>query len=164
MGSEMCIRDRRLRLRDLPRGAEARKRFALISPADPRSCSVRFSEFELKGLRLEPGQVWGSVRIAAIIRDEVTEDLRLTPREHDSSWVRSTYPKTDFFSYMPRAFILSWGKDSQAVSTAETHLGKHRPEKLGKLWRRRGKRELAFLPQSLAIDCLLYTSPSPRDS
>ncbi len=116
---------------------------------------MRFSEFELKGLRLEPGQVWGSVRIAAIIRDEVTEDLRLTPREHDSSWVRSTYPKTDFLSYMPRAFILSWGKDGQAVSTAETHLGKHRPEKLGKLWRRRGKRELAFLPQSLAIEGFL---------
>lgn len=93
---------------------------------------MRFSEFDLKGLRLEPGQVWGSVRIAAVIRDEVRGDLRLTPRDHDSSWVRSTYPKTDFFSYMPRAFILSWGKDGQAVATTETHLGKHRPERLGK--------------------------------
>lgn len=116
---------------------------------------MRFNEFDLKGLRLEPGQVWGSVRVAAVVRDDVVGDLRLTPREHDDWWVRSTYPKADFFSYMPRAFVVSWRPDGEAVATSETHLGKHKPEMLGKLWRRRGKRELAFLPQSLAIEGFL---------
>jgi ARPP-2 len=116
---------------------------------------MRFTEFQLQGCRILPGQVWGSVRVAGIVRDEVVGDLRLTPKEHDDWNVRSTYERADFFSYMPRAYVLSWENDGSTVATAETHLGKHRPLKMGKLWRRRSKRSLAFLPQSLAIEGFL---------
>jgi ARPP-2-like protein len=116
---------------------------------------MRFAEFHLGGCRVLPGQVWGSVRVAGIVRDEVVGDLRLTPKEHDDWSVRSTYKRADFFSYMPRAYVLDWSADGSAVATAETHLGKHRPVKMGKLWRRRSKNALAFLPQSLAIEGFL---------
>ncbi len=114
--------------------------------------STSTRRFELKGCRVLPAQVWGSVRLAGIVRDEVQGDLRLAPQKHDDWRVRSTYKRADFTSYMPRAFVLNWETDGSATASSETHLGKHQPIKLGRLWRRRSKKSLAFLPQSLAIE------------
>jgi hypothetical protein len=111
-----------------------------------------FPKFHWQGCRLEAGQTWGSVRLAALVRDEVRGDLRLSPRVQNRDRVRSSYPQAQFTSYIPQALVVRWDRDGTAEATAETHLGDQGGLSLGKLWKRQSPTELAFLPNALAIE------------
>ncbi|WP_233587324.1 hypothetical protein [Corallococcus sp. CA049B] len=37
----------------------------------------------LTGLRLAPSQVWGSIRLVPVLRDDIPGDLRITRRSYD---------------------------------------------------------------------------------
>lgn len=111
-----------------------------------------FDRFHLNGCRLEVAQTWGSIRMVAIVRDRVREDLRLASQSFPRHRVNSTYRKADFTSYMPQAFVVNWNRDGTGTATAETHLGEHGHLTFGKLWKRTGPSQLAFLPNALAIE------------
>lgn len=111
-----------------------------------------FTKFHLQGCRLEAGQTWGSVRLAAVVRDHVRGDLRLSSQAQNLDRVRSSYPQAKFTSYIPQAMVVQWERDGSAVATSETHLNQHGGLSLGKLWKRQSPTQLAFLPNALAIE------------
>ncbi len=111
-----------------------------------------FTEFHWQGCRLQPAQTWGSVRLAAIVRDQVRGDLRLSSQAHPFDRVRSSYPRAEFTGYLPQAMVVRWEPDGSAVATSETHLGDQGGLSLGKLWKRQAPNQLAFLPNALAIE------------
>jgi hypothetical protein len=113
---------------------------------------LSFDRFHLNGCRLEVAQTWGSVRLVAIVREQVREDLRLASQPFAFHRVKSTYRRADFTSYMPQAIVVNWNRDGTATATAETHLGEHGHLAFGKLWKRTGPGQLAFLPNALAIE------------
>ncbi len=113
-------------------------------------------DFHLKGCRLEGSQSWGSVRLAAIIRDEIREDLRLAEQGIEGvRQVRSTYRSARYQAYMPQGMVVQWNPNGAAVSTEQTHMGKYGTLAHGSLWKRLSNTELAFLPQNLAIEGFL---------
>ena len=116
-----------------------------------------FPKFHLKGCQLGYGQVWGSVRIVPVLRKAPTGDIRLHQRGHQKDSVASTYGGANFYSYLPRAFVLNWESDGETVATSETHLQGRGAVSMGRLWKRpKGrKKSLQFLPQSLAIEGFL---------
>ena len=117
---------------------------------------MSFSTFQLKGYQLRPAQCWGSVWLVPIVRESNTPgDLRLSSMEHERSVVDSTHKNTNFFSYMPSAYVLKWSPDGTAVSTDEPHLHTKGSVTSGELWKRTGKTQMGFLPQCLAIEGFL---------
>lgn len=113
---------------------------------------MRQSEFTLAGCQVGVAQTWGSVRLAPILRDEVRGDLRLAERPHDLSFVRSSYRRAGFWSYMPQGLVVRWNQDGSVIATDETHLDGHGTYSPGRLWRRKSEDELFFLPNALAIE------------
>lgn len=108
-------------------------------------------------IRLESGQIWGSVRLVPIIRDEFRNDLRLDQSAGTAGRRRVTSSTKNAFytSYLPQALVVRWDKDGGILYTSRTHLGDSKDLCLGQLWRRGSSTELAFLPQALAIEGFL---------
>ena len=113
------------------------------------------TSLNLDHCQLGPAQVWGSLRWIPLLRADPRHDLRLSQRPHGRHQVRSSYPQARYHSYMPQAMVVRWDADGQALATESTHLGQHGTLAMGKLWKRQGPEQLAFLPQSLAIEGFL---------
>ncbi|MFF3560697.1 hypothetical protein ACFYXS_11755 [Streptomyces sp. NPDC002574] len=120
---------------------------------------------DLTGLDTRPSQVWGAVRLVPLVRSAPVEDLRLHPRiMGDGPAVVSVGPRTDYFSYIPHAFVADWTDDGTPAAAYGTHLaaaGEGPPPATTVLRfhrrtaRREDKHRLRFLPLHLALEgCL----------
>jgi len=115
----------------------------------------RLSHLNLNHCKLGAAQTWGSLRWIPILRPDHRSDLRLSQKTHGLNQVRSSYPQATYHSYMPQAMVVRWDPDGEALATEQTHLDDHGTLAMGRLWKRQGPAQLAFLPQSLAIEGFL---------
>lgn len=122
------------------------------------------------GLRLAPSQVWGSIRLVPVLRDEVRGDLRFARRTYDDDLAVVSLkgglmePGLKYISYVPHGLVMSWD-NKQAEVVAGTRL--HKPEgkalKAGpftvrvmhRMARREDKNRLRLLPLHLAMEGFL---------
>lgn len=127
------------------------------------------------GLRLAPSQVWGTIRLVPVLRDEVPGDLRFARREYkDDLTVVSLQGEhlsrgLKYVSYVPHGLMMSWN-DRGADVVFGTQL-QQRPEgkaegkavKVGpftlrlmqRMVRREDKNRLRLLPLHLAMEGFL---------
>ncbi|WP_242902496.1 ARPP-2 domain-containing protein [Actinomadura terrae] len=123
--------------------------------------------FEEHGLRSGPAQVWGSVRLVPLLRDEPVPHLRLHRRLHpDPVTAVDVGDGTVYTSYVPHAYVATWAADGedQAASYGTRLFGRHgdgdcepapprmpvRP--LRRMARRTARDRLRFLPLHLAVE------------
>jgi hypothetical protein len=120
----------------------------------------------LAELTAGPAQVWGAVRLVPLLRDEPITDLRLHARLHQDEFlsVVSTDPHRAYVSYVPHAFVASWGADGEPAAAYGTQLcdpeAGRTPRGIPLTFRRRlarreDRRRLRFLPQHLAVEGFL---------
>ncbi len=124
----------------------------------------------LTGLRLAPSQVWGSIRLVPVLRDEAPGDLRITRRAYpgDLGVVaiegEPMAPGLKYLSYIPHGLVVEWD-DRGAAVTPRTRLQKpegkqlkHGPSTvrvLHRMVRREDKNRLRLLPLHLAMESFL---------
>jgi hypothetical protein len=124
------------------------------------------------GLRLAPSQVWGSIRLVPVLRDEVRGDLRFARRTYDDDLTIVSLkgglmePGLKYVSYVPHGLVMSWDNNHRQVDAAfGTQL--HKPEgkalKVGpftvrvmhRMAHREDKNRLRLLPLHLAMEGFL---------
>jgi hypothetical protein len=74
----------------------------------------------LTGLSLCASQVWGSVRLVPLLRDEPIEDLRLDRRCYNAYTFVDLPDGTFYSSFVPHAFVASWSKDGEPLAALGT--------------------------------------------
>ena len=123
----------------------------------------------LNGLTLAPPQVLGGVRLVPLLRDDPSEDLRLTRRAYgEDVGVVSLERNIAYYSYVPHGLVATWTNDNSAVFGTQVQSKKHVKPKDGRvvdsfitarmmnrMVRREGKRQLRFLPLHLAMEGFL---------
>jgi hypothetical protein len=123
-----------------------------------------------KGLRLAPSQVWGSIRLVPVLRDEIREDLRFARRTYGEDLAVVSLagglrdPGLKYISYVPHGLVMSWD-DRGASAVFGTQLSKpdgkslkQGPFSLRVLHRmvhREEKNRLRLLPLHLAMEGFL---------
>ncbi|WP_375765757.1 hypothetical protein NR798_29110 [Archangium gephyra] len=124
------------------------------------------------GLRLAPSQVWGSIRLVPVLRDEVRGDLRFARRTYDDDLTIVSLkgglmePGLKYVSYVPHGLVMGWDDRSRSASAVfGTQL--HKPEgkalKVGpftvrvlhRMAHREDKNRLRLLPLHLAMEGFL---------
>jgi hypothetical protein len=124
------------------------------------------------GLRLAPSQVWGSIRLVPVLRDEVRGDLRFARRTYDDDLTIVSLkgglmePGLKYISYVPHGLVMGWDdKSRSAAAVFGTQL--HKPEgkalKVGpftvrvlhRMAHREDKNRLRLLPLHLAMEGFL---------
>ncbi|NNB93759.1 hypothetical protein HI113_07540 [Corallococcus exiguus] len=128
----------------------------------------------LTGLRLAPSQVWGSIRLVPVLRDDIPGDLRITRRSYDEDVSVVSLqgglmePGLRYVSYVPHGLVVDWD-DKGAAVTAETRLRKpegkegkslkHGPfsstRVLHRMVHREDKSRLRLLPMHLTMEGFL---------
>lgn len=121
--------------------------------------------FALTGLAVRPAQVWGAIRLVPLVRDEPLAGLRLDRRLYaaDDPSIVDVGDGTVYGSYIPHAFVASWG-DAAAPSAAFGTQLQDRPTTphgarvpapgaaIRRLARRAAPERLRFLPLHLALE------------
>ena len=123
---------------------------------------------ELRGLSLAPSQIWRSVRLVPVLRDQPIEDLRLDPICYgDALGVVSLPDRTLYTGFVPHAFVASWTNTGEPVAALGTQASSGRGSKhvfpvrfhhrLAKRVREHGTatRRLRFLPLHTAFEAYL---------
>lgn len=118
---------------------------------------------DLSGLRTGTAQVWGSVRLVPLIRDEPVPGLRLHPRLNDADLtVVGSGRAPHYLSYVPHAFVAIWGDQEGPRACHGTQLlqDQARPDgvrlrALRRQVQRQAQDRLRFLPLHLAMEGLL---------
>ncbi|MBN8233199.1 hypothetical protein JYK02_37365 [Corallococcus macrosporus] len=127
----------------------------------------------LTGLRLAPSQVWGSIRLVPVLRDDIPGDLRITRRSYDEDVSVVSLqgglmePGLHYASYVPHGLVVDWD-DKGAAVTPETRLRKpegkegkslkHGPfstRVLHRMVHREDKNRLRLLPMHLTMEGFL---------
>src|SRR4029079_15735224 len=65
-------------------------------------------------------QVWGSVRLVPLLRDEPIHDLRLDRRCYDAYTLVDLPDDTIYAAFVPHAFGASWSKDGEPLAALGT--------------------------------------------
>ena len=125
-----------------------------------------------RGLRLAPSQVWGTLRLVPVLRDEVREDLRLSPRAYPDTLSvvgvkgRPLAPRSvNYLAYVPHGLVVQWDDKGAAVTlgtrlekpegTVLARSGPHTVRLLHRMARREDKNRLRLLPLHLALEGFL---------
>lgn len=125
------------------------------------------------GLRLAPSQVWGSIRLVPVLRDQVPGDLRFTRRKYGDNAAVVTLegelmaPGVKYVSYVPHGLVMDWD-DRSAEVTVDTRLqssegkvlkkGNATLRVLHRMAHREDKNRLRLLPLHLAMEGFLAQS------
>jgi hypothetical protein len=122
------------------------------------------------GLRLAPSQVWGSIRLVPVLRDEVRGDLRFARRTYDDDLAVVSLkgglmePGLKYLSYVPHGLVMSWdNKQAEVVSGTQLHKPEGKALKVSpftvrvmhRMARREDKNRLRLLPLHLAMEGFL---------
>jgi len=124
------------------------------------------------GLRLAPSQVWGTLRLVPVLRDEVRGDLRFSRRVYDDALSVVNVEgrplsarSTQYISYVPHGLVMDWDERSAAVTLGtqlDTPEGSVLARKgpltvrlLHRMAHREDKRRLRLLPLHLAMEGFL---------
>lgn len=125
----------------------------------------------LRGLRLAPSQVWGSIRLVPVLRDEVRGDLRFTRRTYKDDL--TVVPVKDgprpaaglaYVSYVPHGLVMDWddkggevtvGTQLRATEGKALKAGPATVRVLHRMVRREDKNRLRLLPLHLAMEGFL---------
>jgi hypothetical protein len=119
--------------------------------------------FELEGLETRPAQVWGSVRLVPLVRDEPVPNLRLHRKAYEEPVsVVDVGDGSAYVSFVPHAFVATWNDGDQAPAASygarllerDTAAAPPRmPVRFTRrMARRAGKDRLRFLPLHLAVE------------
>lgn len=118
--------------------------------------------FTLDGLRTGPPQVWGSIRLVPLIRDEPVPHLRLHRKVYGEPVTVVDVGKAYYVSFVPHAFVASWSDgDQQPGASYGTRLmdrdAEEAPPRIAvrttrRMARKAGKDRLRFLPLHLAVE------------
>ncbi|TQF01576.1 hypothetical protein E6W39_04120 [Kitasatospora acidiphila] len=118
----------------------------------------------LTGLTPGPAQVWGAVRLVPLLREQPITDLRLHRRLFPGQelGVAQLGGRSEYFSYVPHAFVADWTNDGSSAAAYGTQLTPPKPDLPSlpamrlrmhrRLARREGPGRLRFLPQHLALE------------
>lgn len=135
------------------------------------STQVKPLRLRLHGLRLAPSQVWGSIRLVPVLRDEVRGDLRFTRRAYDDDL--TVVPVNDgprpagglaYVSYVPHGLVMDWddkggevtvGTQLRTVEGKTRKAGPTTVRVLHRMVRREDKHRLRLLPLHLAMEGFL---------
>jgi hypothetical protein len=121
----------------------------------------------LTGLSLCASQVWGTVRLVPLLRDEPIEDLRLDLRCWNATTVVELDDRAFYTTFVPHAFVASWTNDGAplaALGTQATNSGKANhffplrfEHRMAKRVRGGGanRQRLRFLPLNVAFEAYL---------
>lgn len=99
------------------------------------------SPIELRGLRMESPQTLGAIRLVPIVRERVSEDLRLAMRRYDSYGVvsvdrhRPEEVGIKYVSFVPHGFVVSYTDDGSVVAALGASFGAPSQEKKGRFVR-----------------------------
>lgn len=121
---------------------------------------------DFSGLTTRPAQLWGSVRLVPLIREQPYADLRLNRRIYeDEAGIVHVAPRTAYFSYIPHGFVAEWTEDGTPAAAYGTQIAPVRgPGRVAgpavcmplRPHRRMARREdfgrLRFLPMHLALE------------
>ncbi|GAA0277678.1 hypothetical protein GCM10009527_087540 [Actinomadura nitritigenes] len=119
--------------------------------------------FALEGLETRPAQVWGSVRLVPLVRDEPVPHLRLHRKAYEEPVsVVDVGDGSAYVSFVPHAFVATWTDGDQAPAASygtrllerDTAAAPPRmPVRLTRrMARKAGKDRLRFLPLHLAVE------------
>ncbi|MWA02216.1 hypothetical protein F8568_017915 [Actinomadura sp. LD22] len=119
--------------------------------------------FELAGLRTAPAQVWGSVRLVPLVRDEPVPHLRLHRKAYEEPVSAvDVGDGTAYVSFVPHAFVATWNDGDQAPAASygtrlleqDTAVASPRvPVRVTRrMARKAGRDRLRFLPLHLAVE------------
>ncbi|MEU8346767.1 hypothetical protein AB0C74_34160 [Spirillospora sp. NPDC048832] len=118
--------------------------------------------FELDGLETGPAQVWGSVRLVPLIRDEPVPNLRLHRKVYAEPVSVVDVGDADYVSFVPHAFVASWDDGGRAPGASygtrllERDAGEAPPRIpvriVRRMARKASKDRLRFLPLHLAVE------------
>ncbi|MEU6753011.1 hypothetical protein ABZ914_42905 [Spirillospora sp. NPDC046719] len=119
--------------------------------------------FALEGLETRPAQVWGSVRLVPLVRDEPVPHLRLHRKAYEEPVsVVDVGDGSVYVSFVPHAFVATWDDGDQAPAASygtrllerDTAAAPPRmPVRLTRrMARKAGKDRLRFLPLHLAVE------------
>ncbi|WUI03813.1 hypothetical protein OHR68_19060 [Spirillospora sp. NBC_00431] len=115
------------------------------------------------GLETRPAQVWGSVRLVPLVRDEPVPYLRMHRRIYQEpvSVVESGDGRA-YVSFVPHAFVATWSEDDQTPAAAYgTRLLERDTEEAPprvavrvtrRMARKAGRDRLRFLPLHMAVE------------
>ncbi|WP_433478870.1 ARPP-2 domain-containing protein [Spirillospora sp. CA-142024] len=116
----------------------------------------------LDGLETRPAQVWGSVRLVPLVRDEPVPYLRLHRKVYEEPVSVVDVGDAVYVSFVPHAFVATWsdGDQTQAASYGarllERDTGAAPPRMpvrfTRRMARKAGKDRLRFLPLHLAVE------------
>ncbi|PHS08937.1 MAG: hypothetical protein COA78_12340 [Blastopirellula sp.] len=128
-------------------------------------------KIDLTGLTLAPAQVWGSVRLVPLIRDNAPGDLRIAPRKYSEdqmivSLERGLVDKgLKYSSYVPHGLIMNWNTDGRPVATFKTQIAKQEGKCFEfegcsmrvtqRMIKREAKNRLRLLPMHVAMEGFL---------
>ncbi|HYO56801.1 ARPP-2 domain-containing protein [Archangium sp.] len=124
------------------------------------------------GLRLAPSQVWGSIRLVPVLRDEVRGDLRFARRTYDDDLTVVSLkgglmePGLKYVSYVPHGLVMGWddrSRSADAVFGTRLHKPEGKALKVGpftvrvmhRMVHREDKNRLRLLPLHLAMEGFL---------
>ncbi|NVI92646.1 hypothetical protein [Actinomadura sp. BRA 177] len=118
--------------------------------------------FKLDGLRTGPAQVWGSVRLVPLIRDEPVPHLRLHRKVYQEPVSIVDVGDAYYVSFVPHAFVAAWSDGDQMPAAsygtrllerdAEEALPRMAVRTVRRMARKAGKDRLRFLPLHLAVE------------
>jgi hypothetical protein len=116
----------------------------------------------LDGLETRPAQVWGSVRLVPLVRDEPVPYLRLHRKVYEEPVSVVDVGDAVYVSFVPHAFVATWsdGDQTQAASYGARLLERDTraaPPRMPvrftrRMARKAGKDRLRFLPLHLAVE------------
>lgn len=123
----------------------------------------------LSDIDLAPAQVFGSVRLVPLLRQQPREDLRLARRVFgENIGVVSLGDDTEYCSFIPHGLVATWNSEGGAIFGARAITPKDRenpkhgevinsdePTRLAKMARRETATSLRFLPQHMAMEGFL---------
>ncbi|RFU38789.1 hypothetical protein DZF91_25840 [Actinomadura logoneensis] len=115
------------------------------------------------GLVTLPAQVWNSIRLVPLAREEPIEGLRLDRRAYDEPSIVDVGDRTHYISYIPHAFVARWESDGDTATAsygtrllARDDKGTAPPGLPIRVRRRMARRvaadRLRFLPLHLAVE------------
>jgi hypothetical protein len=117
---------------------------------------------KLDGLETRPAQVWGSVRLVPLVREEPVPNLRLHRRVYEEPVSVVDVGDAVYVSFVPHAFVATWsdGDQTQAASYGTRLLERDTraaPPRMPvrftrRMARKAGKDRLRFLPLHLAVE------------
>ncbi|WP_067469841.1 ARPP-2 domain-containing protein [Actinomadura macra] len=119
--------------------------------------------FRPDGLRTGPSQVWASIRLVPLLRDEPVPDLRLHRRLYEQPIsVVEVGDGTVYTAYVPHAFVATWSDaDELPAASYGTRLlekdTRSAPPRMAvrttrRMARKAGRDRLRFLPLHLAVE------------